>query len=149
MVLLRPMDLVTASLEELERTYREAPLGPPPSGLYQGTFLYWLPPSKKWHVRLMDTILFERTRFGVDFDRRLWWFVRPALAAGRFEMSEGPSRWRRADTYRLEYGVSLLPVRGMLYDEVKPLGDGVCLGLGGVNAPAGEGDHFCFALTRK
>jgi hypothetical protein len=135
-------------LDEVERTYREAPLGPAPSGVYRGRFLHWLPPSRQWHVRVVDTLLFRWPRFGVDFDRRLWWFVRPALAAGRFQFSPGPSRWRAAETYRLEYDVSRLPVRGILYDEVKPISADLCLGLGGVNAPTGHGDHFWFALVR-
>jgi hypothetical protein len=143
------MDLRHAPLDQLEKTYREAPLGPAPTGIYQGTFLYWLPPSNNLLVRAFDTVMFERTRFGIDFDRRLWWFVTPKLAAGRFEISEGPSRWRPAETYRLEYSVSKLPGRGLLYDEVKPLDDDVCLGMGGTNAPAGKGDHFWFALHRR
>ena len=39
------------------------------------------------------------------------------------------------------------PVRGMLYDELKPLADGRVLGLGGINAGAGEGEHFFFELS--
>jgi hypothetical protein len=145
-------ELDGASLESLERIYRETPLGPPPSGSYRGRFLCWLPTpgARRWHVRLMDGILFVPSRFGVDFDRNLWWFVTPRVALGRFEVTPGPSRWRETDTFRLTYGVSKLPrpVRGMLYDEVKPLSDGVCLGLGGVDAETGEGDHFYFVLER-
>jgi hypothetical protein len=36
----------------------------------------------------------------------------------------------------------------MLYDEVKPLSADLLLGLGGVNAETGEGDHFFFTLER-
>jgi hypothetical protein len=145
------MKLAGLSLEELERTYREAPLGPAPEGNYRGRFLRWLPTrgARKLHVRIIDGILFERTTFGVDFDRRLWWFIRPELAAGRFSESLGASRWRNCETYRLDYEVSRLPLRGILYDEVKPLAPDVCLGLGGINAPRGEGDHFFFSLTRE
>lgn len=139
------------TLDELERTYRDMPAGPPPAGLYRGRFLRWLdtPGSPKWHLRAIESLLFERTRFGVDFERRLWWFVRPGLRAGRFVASQGPSRWRPADTLRLEYAVSWLPIRALLYDEIKPLTADLCLGLGGVNAERGEGDHFFFSLARS
>jgi hypothetical protein len=144
-------ELKGASREQLEEIYRSAPVGPLPSGNWRGEWLTWLdtPGAKRWHVRLMDTILFERTRFGIDFDRRLWWFITPAIAAGRFEISTGPSRWRDTETLRLEYGVSKLPIRGVLYDEVKPLSDALCLGLGGVNAGTGQGDHFFFSLVPR
>ena len=143
-------ELSGASVERLEQIYRDAPVGPPPSGSWRGQWLTWLdtPGAKVWHVRLMDGILFERTRFGIDFDRRLWWFITPQLAAGRFEVSPGRSRWRDTETLRLEYGVSRLPIRGYLYDEVKPLSHELCLGLGGINAGPGEGDHFFFSLVR-
>jgi hypothetical protein len=36
----------------------------------------------------------------------------------------------------------------VLYDEVKPLGPDLCLGIGGINARVGRGDHFFFALAR-
>jgi hypothetical protein len=36
----------------------------------------------------------------------------------------------------------------MLYDEVKPLSRDACLGIGGVNAGRGAGDHFFFVLER-
>jgi hypothetical protein len=136
------------SREELEELYRQAPLGPAPEGLYRGHFLCWLPAARQWRVRLMDEILFRRLRFGIDFRRRLWWFVRPALAAGRFSISEGPSRWRDTQTLCLDYATSRLPGHGWLYDEVKPLDADHCLGLGGLNGPRDEGDHFFFSLTR-
>jgi hypothetical protein len=144
------MDLERLSLDELERLYVESPVGDAPAGNYRGQFLYRLPTrgAHKWHMYTMSALLFEHTRFGVDFERRLWWFLRPELAAGRFVFSPGPSRWRPTDAFRLEYAVSKLPVRGLLYDEVKPLGPDLCLGLGGVNAPRGDGDQFFFALTR-
>ena len=145
------MDLTQSSADELERLYRESPVGASPSGLYRGRLLRWLdtPGARRPLVRVLDHLLFERTTFGVDFERRLWWFVRPELAAGRFVFSPGPSRWRETDTWRLEYAVSRLPIlRGILYDEVKPLDGETCLGIGGINAERGEGDHFFFALTR-
>jgi hypothetical protein len=145
-------DLENAGIDGLERIYREAPVGPLPIGNFRGRFLGWLdtPGSKRWHVRAADWLLFEKPRFGVDFDRRVWWFVKPSLAAGRFEVSHGPSRWRPCDTLRLTYETSRLPaaIRNLLYDEVKPLGADLLLGLGGTNFDTGEGDHFFFSLSR-
>jgi hypothetical protein len=139
-------------LTDLERLFRDAPLGPTPNGRFLGRFLSWLPTrgARKAHVRAMDWLLFQRLRFGIDFDRDRWWFVTPALVVGRFEATPGPSRWRDTDVYRLAYGPSRLPrpIRAALYDEVKPLSDGVCLGIGGLNADAGDGDHFLFSLER-
>jgi hypothetical protein len=101
-------------------------------------------------VRAVDWLLFDAPPFGIDFDTRCWWFGRPRLQAGRFRASPGPSRWRDTPTLRLEYDVSRLPrpVRALLYDEVKPLDGERCLGLGGIDADAGEGDHFFFSLER-
>jgi len=118
-------------------------VGPVPDGIWRGHFLHWLKPPL--HARVMDEILFRRTRFGIDFERCLWWFLSPSLAAGRFSWSQGPSRWRQTDTLRLEYGSSRLPGHGMLYDEVKPLDARTCLGIGGLNGE--RGDHFLFQLT--
>lgn len=62
----------------------------------------------------------------------------------------GPSRWRDTEAVTLHYERSRLPapIRGVLYDEVKPLTDTICLGLGGINAERGDGDQFFFALER-
>lgn len=89
---------------------------------------------------------FERLSFGVDFVRRTWFFVHHAVRMGRFRIEPGRSRWRDTDTLRLRYDVSRLPFRGLLYDEVKPLGDGLCLGLGGIDFDRGRGDLFFFLL---
>jgi hypothetical protein len=40
------------------------------------------------------------------------------------------------------------PRLGLLYDEVKPLSEDLCLGMGGVNRGPGEGELFFFALVR-
>jgi hypothetical protein len=138
------MDRQTSSAQDWEQLYRETPLGDPPSGLYRGTFLAWAAAPR--YAKVIDSILFDKLPYGIDFDRRLWWFVEPKLAMGRFTMSAGKSRWRATETFRLRYEVSLLPVRGILYDEVKPLPDGTCLGLGGVNSD--HGAHFFFSLSR-
>lgn len=88
--------------------------------------------------------------FGIDFDARRWWFLHPRLAVGRFELCQERSRWRDTDALTLRYHPSRLPgpLRDVLYDEVKPLGDDLLLGLGGLNWEVGRGDHFYFALTR-
>ena len=72
------------------------------------------------------------------------------FAIGRFDARIGPSRWRDTDAIQLHYDPSRLPgpIKGRLYDEIKPLSGDLVLGLGGVNAERGEGDHFWFVLTR-
>jgi hypothetical protein len=142
--------LKAASLVELEAIYRDAPLGPPPEGLHRGRVLRLLPTLEgRPLLGAIDRLLFQLTPFGVDFDRRLWWFLHPRLAAGRFDATLDRSRWRPAETYRLTYRPSWLPFRGLLYDEIKPLDRHTCLGIGGVSAGAGRGDHFFFALRRE
>jgi len=140
------------SPSELEAQYRTAPLGPLPRGCYAGRFLTWIDSrgARRWSVRTLDSLLFRSVRFGVDFDRRLWWFGAPRLGAGRFELSQGASRWRETETLRLTYGGSRLPrpLRSYLYDEVKSLDADRCLGIGGVDRETGEGDHFFFSLDR-
>jgi hypothetical protein len=143
--------LRSLSLAALEDLYASSELGAAPRGSYVGRFLCFVasPGARRIDARVLDTLMFRAVRFGVDFAHRRWWFGAPALRIGRFRVSEGPSRWRPATrTLRLEYDVSRLPrpVRGLLYDEVKPLADGRVLGLGGINREAGAGDHFFFAL---
>lgn len=134
----------------METLFRSAPDGPAPRGVFEGRFLCWVekPPLALFAV---DSVLFRAIRFGIDFDRGHWWFIRTAVAAGRFRTSWGPSRWRNTDALRLEYDVSRLPgpVRRLLYDEVKPLTDDAGLGLGGVNRDGQEAAHFFFSLTRR
>jgi hypothetical protein len=139
-----------ASVDELEQLFTTSPRGNAPTGTYAGRYLTELPPAHRQPrlQRAFDWLLFQRTPFGIDFDRRLWWFFHPRLAAGRFEISFGPSRWRSANAFRLDYHVSRLPIRGMLYDEVQPIDDDHCIGIGGANLGPREGDHFFFALTR-
>ena len=141
------MQLEAMSLGELERVYREHPPVDLPRGVWRGEHLGFLDAPGKL-MRAIDTLLFVWPGFGIDFDRSLWWFLWPRLRVGRFVAARGPSRWREADVVRLEYDVSRLPhlVRGMLYDELKPLDETTVLGLGGVDAGPGKGDHFFFAL---
>lgn len=125
-----------------------APLVPLPTGLVRGSFLGYVdsPGSRRLHVRVMDTLLFRAVRWGLDLDRGAWWFEHPRLAAGRFRLVAGRSRWRDTDVLQVHYDRSRIP-RGILYDELKPLEGGRILGLGGLDAPRGEGDHFFFELT--
>jgi hypothetical protein len=138
-------------LPALESLFRDAPLGPLPAGVQRGQVLRYLqtPGARRPHLRAVDWLLFDLPRFGIDFNQRRWWFLHPRLAAGHFDWSPGRSRWRDTEVLRLTYGGSRLPgaVRSMLYDELKPLADGRCLGIGGVNAGPGEGEHFFFSLT--
>jgi hypothetical protein len=136
-------------LAELERLFT-GPLGPVPTRCLQGRFLGFLdtPGAHDPRNRAMQTVMFKWPRFGVDFARHLWWFLDPRLAAGRFRVEVGRSRWRDTEVLRLVYDVSKLPfpIRNLLYDEVKPLPSGRILGLGGINAGRGAGDHFFFEL---
>ncbi len=145
------MTLEKLTLDELEALYREAPLGPLPAGCFSGRMLHMLgtPGARRPLVRAVDWLLFDAPRYGIDFERRRWWFLHPRLAAGHFEVTRGRSRWRETETLRLTYQRSRLPrpIRALLYDEVKPLSPSLCLGLGGIDAERGEGDHFFFALT--
>lgn len=123
-----------------------------PTGCFRGHVLTWIDSAAArqplW--RSILTVGFAWTPFGVDFDVRRWWFWHQRLAVGRFEPHIGPSRWRETETVCLHYHASRLPppVRSVLYDEVKPLSSGLCLGIGGINAGRGEGDVFFFALQR-
>jgi hypothetical protein len=145
----RVAELCAQDLSALERLYA-GPLGEIPAGCRRGRFLGFVdsPGGRALRHRAVHTILFRWPRFGIDLDRRRWWFVDPRVGAGSFRTSIGPSRWRDTEVVRLEYDVSRLPgpIRGLLYDELKPLPDGQILGLGGIAAPRGAGDHFFFAL---
>jgi hypothetical protein len=146
-------DLRCMSLAELEELWRSSALGPRPLGCFRGEFLHWIdsPGARRPHVRALDTLGFRASPFGIDFDDARWWFIHPRLRIGKFALTEGRSRWRATEAHRLAYELSKLPkfVRGALYDEVKQLSGSVALGLGGLNAGPGEGDHFFFALARR
>lgn len=137
-------------MEAFERAFREAPLGEPPRGVFVGRHRGFLRTegARRRDVRFLDTVLFVWPTWGIDFDRCLWWFGHPRLATGRFRVERGPSRWRDAEVYRLVYDVSRLPIRGLLYDEVKTLEADRAIGIGGTNHPRGVGDHFFFELNR-
>lgn len=144
------MSLAGLSHHQLENLYREEPLGPEPTGIWVGRHLGFLdtPGGRRLGVRVVDTLMFVWPRFGVDFERCLWWFGHPRVAAGRFRLEAGPSRWRDTEVLRVEYDVSRLParVRSRFYDELKPIDDHTILGIGGLNDGPGQGDHFFFEL---
>ncbi len=142
-------DLRVASLATIESLYASAPVGPMPRGVFDGHMLHYL--NRGPMARALDGLLFDALPYGIDFDRQRWWFVRPALCIGRFDIDSGSSAWRATQTLRLTYDGSRLPrpVRAMLYDEIKPLDDDLCLGLGGVKGQSGSGDHFFFFLTKS
>ncbi len=133
--------------DQLERRWRDAPLAAMPRGRWVGRHLGWLATRGARHPlwRPLSTVMFRWTRFGIDFDRAVWWFMRPDRAGGQFTTSVGPSRWRDdARVVRLDYGGAGLPapIRGLLYDELKPLSASHVIGLGGINRDRGAGDHF-------
>lgn len=123
-----------------------------PSGLHRGHVLWRIDhaTSRRPLWVFSQRVGFEWIPFGIDFDRRLWFFFTPRVAIGRFETRPGKSRWRDTDAVGLYYQVSKLPrfVRRVLYDEVKPLSKRWMLGIGGIDADRGEGDHFYFVLER-
>jgi hypothetical protein len=145
-------DLASATLDELERIYRDtsAPLAVP-RGRFRGRHLAWLRTTGNpvWLGPAL-WLAFARIPFGVDFDRRRWFFLHHAARIGHFLPDIGPSRWRDTQTIRLHYHPSRLPgaVRTFLYDEVKPLTESLCLGIGGIHAPRGRGEQFFFSLER-
>ena len=145
-------ELRAASLDELEAVYASDRPFALPAGCYRGIHLRRLttPGASRLVNRLPQYLGFEASPFGIDFDRACWFFYSRRLCAGRFTAAIAPSRWRPTPTVTLDYAASRLPapVRGVLYDEVKPLSESLCLGLGGTNAERDQGDHFFFALER-
>lgn len=138
------------TLAELEVLYvAERPVAMP-TGCYRGVHLAWLdtPGARHPVIRPLQHLGFRVTPFGVDFTAHRWFFFHRRLGVGRFTARVGPSRWRDTNTIRLHYDPSRLPgpLRALLYDEIKPLSSTLCLGIGGINAPRGRGDHFFFAL---
>lgn len=146
-------DLKSMGLDELEELYASELDLDVPTGIYRGTLLNWLPVPKgqPTMVRPLIWLGFDLSPFGVDFEARRWFFLHDrSPRIGRFEPVVARSRWRDTRAVRLHYEESRLPrfVRSNLYDEVKPLSDSLCLGIGGVNADRGKGEQFFFALER-
>jgi hypothetical protein len=145
-------ELSTMDLSALDRLYADAPLVALPRGRFDGVVLGRLatPGARRAFHYVVQKAGFEWISWGIDFDHARWFFLHPRARMGHFTAHAGRSRWRDTESYGLRYEVSRLPwVGGALYDEIKPLSDSLVLGLGGVNAPVGDGDHFFFALTRR
>jgi hypothetical protein len=144
--------LASLSLPELEALYR-GPLGPAPVGEHIGELLTFVESrgGRDRRYRALSTAMFRWPRWGVDFDRRLWWFGGRRLALGRFRVVLGRSRWRDAEVLQLHYDDSRLPggVRARLYDEIKPLADGRILGIGGIVERGDPLDIFFLALQPR
>jgi hypothetical protein len=149
---LTPTALASMSTDAVERLYRETPAMAAPRGVFRGVHLHRLGTrgARRLRFRAIEGFAFQLIPFGIDFEQRAWFFADPRITMGRFDARIGPSRWRPTDALCLRYDPSRLPqsVMRLLYDEVKPLSDSLCLGLGGVNAGRGDGDHFFFALER-
>lgn len=145
---------MTLSSPELEALYAHDRPFAVPTGRWRGRVLSRLdtPGAREAFNVWAEWLGFEALSWGIDFDRTGWGFgppgIRPLVWAGRFRPLIAPSRWRPTRTIGLHYHVSRLPVRGFLYDEVKPIDERRCLGIGGINAPRDRGDHFWFALER-
>lgn len=142
--------LKRSSLAELEAIYAEPNGGVELAGRYRGIHLLRVDRAEKRRPLAAVSMPFQVVPFGIDFDSMRWFFLHPKVQVGRFEALPGRSRWRDAEVLRLHYAQSGLPlfVRGLLYDEVKPLSPDLALGLGGINDVRGRGDHFFFALER-
>jgi len=146
------VELRAMSLAELEALWTRPVALSAPRGIYHGHVLQRIDhatsrrPLWRWSERLG----FVWIPFGVDFDRRLWFFFNRRVAMGHFQTHSGESRWRDTDAIGLSYERSRLPgfVRDVLYDEVKPLSARLILGIGGINRDRGEGEHFFFALEK-
>jgi hypothetical protein len=145
-------ELVRASIAELESLYASSREVIVPKGRFAGRHLVWLdtPAARHPVLRTVEHLFFAELSWRIDFDRRRWFWLQDRVGIGRFSASVGPSRWRATDTIRLLYDDPLLPgfVNQWLYDEVKPLSDDLCLGLGGISAKKSVGEQFFFALGR-
>ncbi|MCB9555289.1 MAG: hypothetical protein H6707_04240 [Deltaproteobacteria bacterium] len=139
-----------ASAERLEAIYAAPHSAPAPSGLYRCIDLGPTPANGARWAKLAVTLFFQ-LELAIDFDRRCWLIGPCRWATGEFSLPCQPSRWRATETYCFDYRETRLPepIRCLLYDEVKPLTEGLCLGLGGINADAGRGDLRYFALVRQ
>lgn len=146
-------ELVRMAPAELEALFREERPLAVPRGVFSGKLLCWLdsPESRHALFRPVTAAMFEHAPFGVDFDARCWFFWSRWLRAGRFAPVEGPSRWRPTRVIGLRYHGSRLPgpVKALLYDEVKPLSDRLCLGIGGLDLTGEPGEMFFFGLERS
>ena len=145
-------ELGRADSNDFERLYQEGDVARVPRGIFAGRHLAWVGSADPTApiLRPVLELFFRRLVFHVDFDRSQWFWFSRSLGLGHFSASIGPSRWRDTETIRMLYDDRRLPgfVNQWLYDEVKPLSDDLCLGLGGVSGRRGEGERFFFALRR-
>jgi hypothetical protein len=145
-------DLKRAAPRELEELYVRSGGVSVPKGVFRGRHLVWLdtPAAHDPVLRPVEELFFRRLPWFIDFDRKCWFWFGRRYRVGHFSPSVGPSRWRDAETIRMLYDDRHLPgfVNQWLYDEVKPIGDDVCLGMGGVSGRRGAGEQFFFALRR-
>lgn len=143
-------ELLRSPLEALERTYCEAPARAAPARRFRGAAICRVGNPRARSLAASAIVWpFEHLPFWVDFVTCTWAFEHPRVRAGRFRVDPGRSRWRDTDALRLRYDVSRLPFRRLLYDEVKPLTESVCLGIGGINQDRGAGDLFFFVLDAQ
>jgi len=143
-------NLKKASIEELETLYNSSTDVPSPTGSFKGVFLHRLDKPGNRRPLYLGSKAFEFVPFGIDFDQCKWYFFHPKFQIAKFRTQLDISRWRDSAIVKLHYDVSHLPsvIKGVLYDEIKPLSSNLCLGLGGFNQETGSGDQFFFALTR-
>lgn len=142
-----------ATRADLEELYARSGPVYVPRGLFRGRHLLWLdtPAARHPVLRPLEELLFVRFPWCIDFDRKKWVYFDAPFGLAHFSASIGPSRWRDAETIRMLYDDRLLPgfANQFLYDEVKPLSDDLCLGMGGISAGRGRGEQFFFALSRR
>jgi len=141
-----------AGIEALERLYEEPRAIELPRGIFAGFHLGWLDTvgARDPILKPVEELFFHRLAWFVDFERSRWFWFHRSIGLGHFTPSLGPSRWRDTDTVRLLYDDRRLPgfINQWLYDEVKPLSEDVCLGIGGISKRRGLGDQFIFGLRR-
>ncbi|MFO0556440.1 MAG: hypothetical protein U0269_00335 [Polyangiales bacterium] len=147
-----PDEIQRMAVSDLDALYIQSPLRPLPRGMFKGRVLRWLPPARLLRNAgfvFLEVVGFELLPWGIDFDSTKWWVGAKFLQGGYFSPIEGASRWRPTECVQLRYDKDPLPfARRYLYDEVKPLSDELCLGIGGINADKGIGDHFYYLLQR-
>ncbi len=75
--------LQAAPLSRLEALWTRPVELPPPAGIYRGHVLRRLdnPTARRPLWRVSQTLAFDWTPFGIDFDHQLWFFVTLCLAA--------------------------------------------------------------------
>jgi len=143
-------DLKCSDTKALERLYQTHIQAPSPTGRFDGIFLCRLDEPGNRRPLYWGSKAFEFVPFGIDFDTCCWYFFHNKLQSGKFRTETAPSRWRDSEVIKLHYDTSHLPsfVKNVLYDEVKPLSEDLCIALGGFNQEEGNGDQFFFALKR-